>query len=246
MSGGPNDLLRAARADLGMSGRPNAITREYASRHGDAFLRAPWCDMAVTRWARKSGTADAVLPGGDRAYTVWHAQDFQKQGRWYSGTTANINRARPGDIVFFDWGYSDSIGAIDHVGVVEKVLGGGRVQTIEGNTGDACKRRIRSASVIAGYGRPAYSGGSSSGGSSASSWMEDIVENLPLLKRGAKGEHVQTLQALLQARSHPEVEMDGDFGPSTETAVKAVQKWGRVTADGEVGPNTWPVLLRVH
>lgn len=239
-------MLAEARKSLGLSGRPNYVTRDYSGRHGSAFLRAAWCDMAVTYWARRSGNTAAVLPGGDRAYTVWHAQDFQKQGRWYSGTTANVNRARPGDIVFFDWGYSDSIGAIDHVGVVEKALGGGRVQTIEGNTGDACKRRIRSASVIAGYGRPAYSGGSSSGGSSASSWMEDIVENLPLLKRGAKGEHVQTLQALLQARSHPEVEMDGDFGPSTETAVLEVQKWGRVTADGEVGPNTWPVLLRVH
>jgi len=41
--------------------------------------------------------------------------------------------------------------------VVEKVLGGGRLQTIEANTGDACLRRVRSASVIAGYGRPAYS-----------------------------------------------------------------------------------------
>lgn len=149
-------MLAEARKSLGLSGRPNYITRAYSGRHGSAFLRAAWCDMAVTYWARESGNTAAVLPGGDRAYTVWHAQDFQKQGRWYSGTTANVNRAKPGDIVFFDWGYSDSIGAIDHVGIVERVLGGGRVQTIEGNTGDACKRRVRSASVIAGYGRPAW------------------------------------------------------------------------------------------
>lgn len=150
-------FLRAARADIGLAGRPNRITRDYASRHGSEFLRAAWCDMGVTYWARKSGTEAAVLPGGDRAYTVWHAQDFQRIGRWYSGTAANLNKSQPGDVVFFDWGGSNNIGAIDHVGVIEKPLGGGRVQTIEANTGDACRRRVRSASTIAGYGRPAYS-----------------------------------------------------------------------------------------
>jgi len=91
--------------------------------------------------------------------------------------------------------------------------------------------------------------GSSSGGGTGSGgtdWMEAMVKKLPTLKRGAKGEHVETLQGLLQARSHPEVKIDGDFGPTTETAVKAVQKWGGVTVDGIVGPKTWPVLLRVH
>jgi hypothetical protein len=150
-------LLAEARKSLGLRGRPNYITRSYAGRHGNGFLTAPWCDMSVTYWARQSGTAAAVLPGGDRAYTVWHAQDFQRIGRWKSGTTVNIKQyARPGDIVFFDWGASDRINAIDHVGVIEKVLSDGRLQTIEGNTSDACLRRIRSASVIAGFGRPGY------------------------------------------------------------------------------------------
>lgn len=149
-------MLAEARKSLGLRGRPNYITRDYARRHGDAYLDAAWCDMAITYWARHSGNTAAVLPGGDRAFTVWHAQDFQKAGRWHTGTSAEVDRAKPGDIVFFDWGASNSIGAIDHVGVVEKNLGGGRLQTIEGNTGDACLRRVRSASVIAGYGRPAY------------------------------------------------------------------------------------------
>lgn len=149
-------MLAEARKSLGLSGRPNYITRDYASRHGAAFLTAPWCDMAVTYWARRAGVAAAVLPAGDRAYTPWHAGDFLKLGRWIPGTVAGIDSARPGDIVFFDWGGEDHISAIDHVGVVERVLGGGRVQTIEGNTGDACKRRVRGAGVIAGLGRPAY------------------------------------------------------------------------------------------
>lgn len=235
-----SSMLKAARADIGLSGRPNKITKEYAGRHGSAFLRAEWCDMGVTYWARHSGNAAAVLPGGDRAYTVWHAQDFQKIGRWYSGTTANVNKAQPGDIVFFDWGGSNSIGNIDHVGVVEKALGGGALQTIEANTGDAVKRRVRYSGDIAGYGRPAYGGGEDN-------WTEVAVKKLPLLKKGMTGEHVQTLRGLLLARSHPEiVTAEGPFDSKVEAAVKAVQKWGKVDVDGIVGPQTWPVLLRVH
>ncbi|GAA0261235.1 CHAP domain-containing protein [Actinomadura nitritigenes] len=230
-------MLAEARKSLGMSGRPNTITKEYAARHGDEFLKASWCDMAVTYWARHSGNAGAVLLGGDRAYTVWHAEDFQKAGRWHAGTTAQVDAAKPGDIVFFDWGASNSVSAIDHVGVVEKALGGGRVQTIEGNTSDACKRRVRGADVIAGYGRPDYSG---------DNWTEAIVGKLPQVSKGDTGEHVESVQGLLLARSHPEVAVNGHFDDTTEAAVKAVQKWGGVTADGIVGPDTWPVLLRVH
>ncbi|TMZ64838.1 CHAP domain-containing protein, partial [Klebsiella pneumoniae] len=77
--------------------------------------------MAVTRWAVESGNYAAVCFGTDYAYTVWHAQRFQRAGRWYWGASG----ARPGDIVFFDWGGSNSISRIDHVGIVEANLGGG-------------------------------------------------------------------------------------------------------------------------
>jgi hypothetical protein len=231
----PAQMIAEARRALGMSGRPNTITREYASRHGNEYLLAAWCDMAVTYWARHSATGKAVLPAGDRAYTVWHAQDFKRIGRWHSGTIANVNAAKPGDIVFYDWGGTDGIGAIDHVGVVEVSLGGGRLQTIEGNTDNAVKRRVRGAADIAGYGRPAYS----------DDWTEKMVRNLLMLAKGATGEDVETLQGLLMARSHPEVTISGTFDAKTEAAVMAVQRWGGVDDDGVVGPLTWPVLLRV-
>lgn len=239
--GTANAMIAEATKWIGTSGRPNALTRAYSSRHGEGFKTAPWCDIAITEWARRSDNADSVLLGGDRAYTVWHAEDFRKAKRWFTGTSDNVDKCQPGDIVFFDWGRSNNIAKIDHVGIVEKVLGGGRVQTIEGNTSDACKRRVRHASDIAGYGRPKYDKSSTS-----SDWMEAMVKKLPTLKKGAKGEDVQTLQGLLHARSHTEVKMDGVFGASTDKAVRDVQKWGGVEQDGEVGPKTWPVLLRVH
>ena len=74
----------------------------------------------------------------DFAYTVFHAQEFDRRGRWKYGT----NGIQPGDVIFFNWGAGGrSIPHTDHVGVVEKVLSAGRVQTIEGNTGDALLRR---------------------------------------------------------------------------------------------------------
>ncbi|GAA4226129.1 hypothetical protein GCM10022254_10130 [Actinomadura meridiana] len=208
-------MLAEARATIGMSGRPNEITKEYAARHGDEFLRANWCDMAITYWARHSGNASAVLPGGDRAYTPWHAGDFQKVGRWHSGTAANVNQAKPGDIVFFDWGATDRVSAIDHVGVVEKVLGGGRVQTVEANTSDAVCRRVRSSGVIAGYGRPDYGGSSTS--------QEDPVIGL---KEGDKGEAVVAAQRLVlyAGGTLPRYGVDGEWGDEMSAGLLQVRK----------------------
>lgn len=150
-------MLSEARKDLGLAGRPNKVTRAYSKRNGSEFLRAPWCDQAVSEWARRSDNASAVLPAGDRAYTVWHAEDGRRLGRWYAGTATNIRKhARPGAVIFFDWDGTDVIGRIDHVGVVEVNLGDGRVQSIEANTGDAVKRRVRGPSVIAGFWNPDY------------------------------------------------------------------------------------------
>lgn len=235
--GTASGMIAQARKSLGL-GEPNHIQRWYAGRNGSAYnYNFAWCDAAVAYWANGSGNLAVV---GEFAYTVYHAQWFQARGRWHSGTAG----IRPGDIVFFDWNRSRSVGAIDHVGLVERV-DGREIITIEGNTGNRCKRMVRDSTYIAGYGRPAYGGGTG-GGSTGSGWTESIVNELPLLKRGASGEHVQTLQALLLARSHPEVKIDGKFGEVTEKAVRAIQKWGKVEVDGEVYRQTWPVLLRVH
>ncbi len=73
---------------------------------------------------------------------------------------------------------------------------------------------------------------------------EDIVKELPVLKLHDSGEHVETLQGLLAARSHP-VKMTGVFDAPTLQAVKDVQEWAHLDPDGVVGPKSWPVLLRV-
>lgn len=241
--GTADGMVAQMRKWLGTGERPagsnyNEIVRRY-NREVDAIGSGPWCDMTVTIAGIDSGNSEVV---GKFAYTVWHAQWFQKRGQWHYGTKG----IRKGDVVFFDWTGTRQIGRIDHVGVVEKVSGS-IIYTIEGNIGDQCQRKGRDGTYIVGYGRPAYKGGSG-GTSSASKTTEDMVKALPTLARGAKAsnEHVQTARGLLLARSHPEIgKIEGPFDAKMERAVEEFQKWAKIEKDGVIGPVTWSHLLRV-
>ncbi|MGB7817271.1 MAG: peptidoglycan-binding protein [Ornithinibacter sp.] len=59
---------------------------------------------------------------------------------------------------------------------------------------------------------------------------------------GAMSSAVAGIQYLLRARGHL-VAADGSFGPATGAAVTAFQSSGALTADGIVGPQTWPELV---
>ncbi|BDH04915.1 CHAP domain-containing protein [Streptomyces seoulensis] len=141
------------------TGEPNEIQRWYEQRNGSAYRgNWPWCDATMTRAAIEAGEYDAVCFGTDFAYTVAHAQRFKEAGAWHAMTTGIAKSGiRRGDIVFFDWDGSSSIGAIDHVGIVTGVSADKRyVFTVEGNTANVCARRVRTVQEIAGFGRPAY------------------------------------------------------------------------------------------
>jgi N-acetyl-anhydromuramyl-L-alanine amidase AmpD len=73
---------------------------------------------------------------------------------------------------------------------------------------------------------------------------EPAVVDTPTLKLGSKGADVVTLQNRLNALGCPCGAADGDFGPRTESAVKAFQKKKKLVQDGVVGPKTWAALLK--
>lgn len=244
-------FVAAAREDLGL-GEPNHIQKWYL-KNIDSSLgdwNWAWCDAAVTYWAYKAGVEKAVIPGGAKgyAYTVWHAQAFQRAKRWYTGTKANLKKAQPGDVVFFDWGGTDSISAIDHVGIVEKNLGDGRVQTIEGNTDNKCLRRIRDASTVAGFGRPDWSkAGEAPKAPSkpstskpkptttkAPAWPGPLLQYPPLRKT----ETCRRWQARMKERGW-RIAVDGWYGPESRRVCLDFQEEKGLSVDGIVGPNTW-------
>jgi len=61
----------------------------------------------------------------------------------------------------------------------------------------------------------------------------------PVLKRGSNDPAVRDLQQALKTLGHDPGAIDGVFGASTESAVKAFQQAREITADGIVGRVTW-------
>ena len=107
--------------------------------------RVDWCAIFVSWCAEQCGYLDAEIVPKFSAVddgVEW----FKEKKQWAS----NDYIPKAGDIVFFDW---ESDGLLDHVGIVEKI-DNGYVYTIEGNSGDICRRlQYKSkATQIYGYG----------------------------------------------------------------------------------------------
>jgi len=70
-----------------------------------------------------------------------------------------------------------------------------------------------------------------------------------LTRQGDRGDNVRTIQTLInrvadRVAEIPRLNVDGIFGPLTDTAVRAFQTVFGLTADGIVGPLTWDALVR--
>ena len=80
--------------------------------------------------------------------------------------------------------------------------------------------------------------------------MADVQVSLklPVLRLGSAPESgptvIEHLQLMLNERGgFPIVNVDGDFGPSTDQSVKHYQQNENLTVDGIVGKQTWTSLL---
>ena len=113
--------------------------------------RDEWCAIFVSWVAYHCGYIDAgIIPrfASCKVGIAW----FQDRELWMDKDYTPA----PGDLIFFDW---EPDGTADHVGIVESVTDG-KVNTIEGNSSDSCRRRsydIGSINIF-GYGVPQYSG----------------------------------------------------------------------------------------
>jgi peptidoglycan hydrolase-like protein with peptidoglycan-binding domain len=65
----------------------------------------------------------------------------------------------------------------------------------------------------------------------------------PLVVQGNKGERVVDIQYLLNQRIGAGLAIDGVFGPATAAAVRKFQSANHLSADGQVGPQTWAKLI---
>jgi len=90
--------------------------------------------------------------------------------------------------------------------------------TVDGIAGPATRALLHDALVRAGGSLPAT----------------PSLGSMPVLRRGAKGPDVATLQTLLNAAG-ASLKVDKDFGGQTHNAVIAFQRREHLTADGVVG-----------
>lgn len=114
-------------------------------------------------------------------------------------------------------------------GHVAYSLGNRRVRTTNSGTGTIYNTTIDN--IVKSWGQ-AYLG-----------WTEDLngvrvytPPNLPVLRRGSRGEAVKAIQRALG------IAADGSFGPQTEAAVRAFQASHGLSVDGIVGPQTHQAL----
>lgn len=72
--------------------------------------------------------------------------------------------------------------------------------------------------------------------------IKPVKKTGPLLKKGSKNvKEVSHLQRLLNKKGST-LEVDGDFGPATDRAVRLFQQTNGLVPDGKVGPYTWEKL----
>ena len=141
-----------------------------------------------------------------------------------------------GDIIYYDW---DNSGDADHVGIVEN-NDGHMITVIEGNSGYEPYDRVRRRQIPLHYGkiftvvRPNYPK------------LEQLPFELPLTKLNDDNIYVSILQYILYKNNilKSVSDVDGEFGPKTEEAVKEFQEKSDIEVDGIVGNDTWYHLLK--
>lgn len=260
-----NKLITRAVAELGTREGENnwnkyAAMPEITQLLGWNAQNQPWCNIFVNAvfvscFGLQLGAAMIYQPiGGGSALCRASADFFKAVGAW-------IERERtpePGDVIFF---YRS--GAINHMGIVTRVVGGS-VVTVEGNSSDMVAERCFSVgdTSIAGYGRPRWELAARivEDGTADSDHFRDATKmidepaaqaqrfytlRLPYLSRGSVGQAVKAAQsALITALCSCGPDgADGEFGRNTEAAVRQFQQQAGIVPDGIVGPTTGAALF---
>jgi uncharacterized protein (TIGR02594 family) len=178
-----------------------------------------WCGATVGYCVAKAGIRPVYTRGLDTKSFLWAASWLD----W--GTPAT--EPQPGDVLVFDFGHGDH-----HVTLFDHDNGDGTWACRGGNQDHEVKISNFRKSRCMGIRRPPAAGDAA---------QKPIVVDQPVrpeLEQGAIGAAVSELQHLLGG-----IEVDGEFGPDTDAAVRRFQASRGLEVDGVVGPSTWTALL---
>jgi hypothetical protein len=250
------DVLRIAAGEVGYREGAYNWTKYSAEMYGGKYQNQAWCGV-FTDWCFSKVNMLQGEPSS--VWTPAGAQGYQVAGRWVSRSGS----PQAGDVVYFDWGGSQTASLTDHVGLVEAVTTD-YILTIEGNTsssnagsqsnGDGVYRRKRPRSVIVGFGRPQYAVSppvpptpidwNALRRMAAAKILNDGIGSTGTVKEGSGGRDVLLWQQALNLVLGARLVEDSSFGPATKRAVMAFQRGVGIGIDGIAGNLTrwWMVM----
>ncbi len=142
--GGANAIVQIAEGEVGQAEQPpgsndSARIAQYRSAVQGSSAGEPWCAYFASWVARQAG-----IPLGNQGQGFGYVGDIwnwaQQTGRAVVNGPGVV--PSPGNLIIF---------GDHHVGIVEKVLPNGSIQTIEGNYSDQVSRVVRGAGEATGY-----------------------------------------------------------------------------------------------
>lgn len=206
------------------------------------FQGQPWCGAFLTAMARRLGIGDQL----NYVYCPTGRNSFANRGKLSQAPVV-------GGPVFFEWEH-DSI--VDHTGLCIAAHDDGTITTIEGNThkpgegNDQVEIRVRSLSLVRGFGVIDWPGGAApaptpapppvpesyppvgQGNTHGTGWFRANHPTIAHINGGATAQ----MQNLLGIRA------DGIWGPVTERTLRGAQRANGLVDDGDCGPLTWSSL----
>lgn len=247
------DILKIAAKEIGVKESPPGSNKvKYSKEYG---MTGAWCAMFCWWVFKQAGASKLYYDGKKTAYTptLWQFYKAKKQ---------SSSSPKVGDMVFFNFGGRPK-GTPEHVGFVEKVLSGGKIQTIEGNTGSGSQadggqvqRRTRATSLVVGYARPKYTTGNAVEEKPAStskppkfplpsgyvygsqSGGNKVVSGCVKRGDGLTGAGLKQWQQRMKDRGW-KLSADGQYGPETAKIARQFQAEKGLDVDGLIGPDTW-------
>lgn len=268
MTAGGDATIAVARTQVGVTESPPHSNEVPYWAWWGCYLGS-WCG-AFASWA--PATAGFPLPAIDASCSS-DATGFVlcSNGTYYAWTVAGIPAiAQPGDNLIFSWypwELRDGIPVInsgewagwvagDHTGLFVADLGGGYIQTIEGNTGSnswdnggaVLERNDRYWGQVCALWRPANFEGDGSGAvtpppAAATAPPPAASGSAPpwpgtYLRDYTQGAGTAQWQAQMAARGWS-IDVDDQYGPASAEVCIAFQAEKGLEVDGVVGPATW-------
>lgn len=157
-SGSAQRLVQVAKDQLKSSNpdRFNDTNNKYQRYMG--IVGQHWCAAFVSWCANEAGIARSIIPHSAAVDNFYSYYAVQKHGKFHSLSSGYT--PKPGDLIIWKDGQNPK--GWSHIGIVEKVQGG-KLYTIEGNSGDKVSRNIWNsvaATGCTGFATPAYPKGS--------------------------------------------------------------------------------------